>query len=278
MTSDLVSSITVESVEHLTPHMKRLTFTGEGLSSIKTWPDQQLKLLFPPRNADLVLPQVKAEGDGMGWYTAYLAMPEEDRPIMRSFTVRSLANDRLVVDFVLHDHGGPAATWAKTAQPGDTLARYGPAEVYRQDLTLDANWVLLAGDETALPAVGTLLPLLPLPAATPAATVLVEVADETEEQPLPGVKWLHRNDAGHGQRLLEAVEALQVPDGSVFAWLAGEASMVRSLRRALVAKGVSKRSIEFTGYWRLRLSQDDALTQADMADLQERVALMEAGK
>jgi NADPH-dependent ferric siderophore reductase len=267
MTSPLVAPITVESTNRLTPHMTRITFTGEGLSTLQTWPDQQLKLLFPPPNRPLVLPQAEAKGDGMGWYKAYQAMPEEDRPTMRSFTVRSLENDRLVVDFVLHDQGGPAATWAKTAQPGDTLARYGPSEVYRQELALDADWVLLAGDETALPAVGTLLPL-------PNATALVEIASEEEEQPLPGVTWLHRNGARHGQRLIEAVEGLQVPEGSVFAWLAGEASMVRTMRRTLVAKGVSKKAIEFTGYWRARLSQDDALTEADMADLQERVALM----
>jgi NADPH-dependent ferric siderophore reductase len=264
MTDDLISLITAESVDRLTPNMTRVTFTGDGLSSIKTWPDQQLKLLFPPPNRPLVLPQAKAEGDGMSWYTAYQTMPPEDRPTMRSFTVRSLANNRLVVDFVLHDHGGPAATWARNAQPGDTLARYGPAEVYRQELALDADWVLLAGDETALPAVGTLLPL-------PNATVLVEIADRAEEQALPGVTWLHRDGAQHGRRLTEAVEALQIPEGSVFAWLAGEASMVRTMRRSLMSKGVPKGAIEFTGYWRARLSQDDALTEADMADLQERV-------
>jgi NADPH-dependent ferric siderophore reductase len=268
---DLVSLITVEKVERLTPRMTRVTFTGDGLSSTESWPDQQLKLLFPPPDRNLVLPQAKAEGDGMSWYMAYQAMPDEDRPTMRSFTVRALADDRLVVDFVLHDHGGPAATWAQTAQPGDVLARYGPAAVYRQELALDADWVLLAGDETALPAVGTLLPL-------PNATTLVEVADEAEEQPLPGVTWLHRNGARHGQRLIEAVDGLQIPAGSVFAWLAGEAGTVRALRRSLVARGVPKNAIEFTGYWRSRLSQDDALTEADMADLQERLASMEVGR
>jgi NADPH-dependent ferric siderophore reductase len=262
MSEDLVALVTVESVERLTPRMARVTFTGEGLSSLRRWPDQQLKLLFPPPGRELVLPRARAEGDGMRWYTAYQAMPAEDRPIMRSLTVRSLAGDHLVVDFVLHDHGGPAARWALSARPGDTLARYGPAEAYRQHLHLDADWVLLAGDETALPAIGSLLPL-------PNATVLVEVADAAEEQDLPGVTWLHRDT---GDRLTAAVADLRLPAGDGFAWLAGEAAMVRTLRRTLVAKGVPKSAINFTGYWRARLSQDDAPTEADMADIQERLA------
>lgn len=264
----LVELITVAAVARLTPRMTRVTFTGRGVDTIKPWPDQQLKLLFPPSDRALVLPEASAEGDGMSWYQAYMSMPAEDRPTMRSFTVRALADDHLVIDFVLHDHGGPASTWAKSAQPGDTLARYGPAEIYRQDLPLDADWLLLAGDETALPAVGSLLPL-------PNATVLVEVADEAEEQDLPGVRWLHRNNSPHGYRLTEAVAALEVPPGNAFAWLAGEAAMVRTLRRTLVAKGLPKRAINFTGYWRTHLTQDDAPTEADMADIQERLTTTE---
>lgn len=264
----LVAELTVETVERPTPRMARVTFTGDGVPSIKPWPDQQLKLLFPPPNRPLILPNAAAEGDGMGWYMAYQSMPAQDRPTMRSFTVRALTNDRLVVDFVLHDQAGPASNWAKTAQPGDILGRYGPAEIYRQDLSLDADWVLVAGDETALPAVGSLLPL-------PNATVLVEVATKEEEQPLQNVRWLYRNKTHHGRQLVEAVEELTIPPGTVFAWLAGEATMVRTLRRTLVAKGIPKRAINFTGYWRTHLTQDDAPTEADMSDIQERLTATE---
>lgn len=267
----LVSLVTVESIHRVTPRMARVTFTGPGLSTVERWPDQQLKLLFPPPGRPLVLPDAPAEGDGMRWYGAYQAIPTDERPIMRSFTVRDLRDGLLTVDFVLHTHGGPASTWALSAVPGDKLARYGPAAVYARPLALDADWVLLAGDETALPAVGSLLPL-------PHATVLVEVADAAEEQDLPGVHWLHRNDAPPGQRLTEAVAALKVPQVPTFAWLAGEATMVRTLRRDLISRGIPKRSIDFAGYWRARLTQDDALTEADMAEVQERLADMEADK
>jgi NADPH-dependent ferric siderophore reductase len=251
--------------------MTRVTFTGDGLSTLTTWPDQQLKLLFPPLGSPLVLPEVKTD-DAMAWYTAYQAIPDAERPVMRGFTVRSLSGGRLVVDFVVHDHGGPASTWARNARPGAVLGRYGPAAEYRRELALDAGWVLLAGDETALPAVGSLLPLL----SSPNATVLVEIENAAEEQDLPGVRWLHRDGARHGQRLVEAVASLAVPPGSVFAWLAGEATMVRTLRRDLLSRGVPKSSIDFAGYWRERLTQDDAPTDADMAEARERIADMAA--
>jgi NADPH-dependent ferric siderophore reductase len=181
----------------------------------------------------------------MQWYTAYQAMPPEDRPIMRNFTVRDRAPNRLVIDFVLHDHDGPAATWAKTAKAGDTIARYGPAAEYARSLNLTANWVLIAGDETALPAIGALQPLLPKH-----AVVLVEIANGAEEQNLPNARWLHRGAANYGNRLVEAVSNLDIPQGEAFVWLAGEALTVRALRRNLVARGIPKKSIDFAGYWR----------------------------
>lgn len=265
----LVGLLTVEKVERLTPRMTRVTFTGDGIGDLEPWPDQQLKLLFPPEGRPLTLPPDPAEGDGMRWYAGYQAVPDEDRPVMRQFTVRELAGDRLVVDFVVHDHGGPAATWARTATPGDTLARFGPAAAYRRELALDASFVLLACDETGLPAVGSLLPL-------PNATVLVEIANAAEEQDLPGVQWLHRDGAPHGEKLTTAVRSLKVPTESVFAWLAGEATVVRTLRRDLLSRGVPKHAIDFAGYWRARLTQDDAPTEADLAEANERLADMAA--
>ncbi len=98
----------------------------------------------------------------------------------------------------------------------------------------------------------------------------------------PGVRTscLPRGDRPHGQALTEAVRALledappavaptgpELPDvdvddgllwetgegtGGCYAWVAGEAAVVRDLRRCLVAEdGLDRRSVAFTGYWRL---------------------------
>jgi NADPH-dependent ferric siderophore reductase len=255
----------VTAVRPVTPRTVRVTFTGSGLDDLEPWPDQQLKLLFPPPGRPVRLPS--DDDDVMRWYQAYLAIPEHERPVMRSYTVRSRDRGTIDVDFVLHPGpAGPATAWARRAAPGDVLGRYGPDPAYRRPLST-ADTLLCAGDETAIPAIATVL------SEVDKAVVFVEVADAAEEQPLPGeVHWLHRDGAGHGSRLLEAVRDAKLPEGSVAAWLAGEAGMVRSLRRHLVGdRGWAKSAIEFTGYWRRSLAQDDAPTPEDLADAAEKL-------
>ncbi|UOX86001.1 siderophore-interacting protein [Amycolatopsis sp. FBCC-B4732] len=252
----------VIAVRRPTPRTVRVTFTGHGLDELEAWPDQQLKLLFPPPGRPVRLPA--ADGDVLRWYQAYLEIPEAERPVMRSYTVRDRAPATIDVEFVLHPGAdGPATAWARTAAPGQVLGRYGPDAAYRRPVPV-AGTVLLAGDETALPAIATLL------SEVDNAVAFVEVADAAEEQPLPNVRWLHRGGAEHGSRLLEAVRDTALPAGSA-AWLAGEASAVRALRRHLVERGLDKSAIEFTGYWRRKLTQDDAPTPEDLADAREKL-------
>ncbi|MCR6487622.1 siderophore-interacting protein [Amycolatopsis sp. OK19-0408] len=252
----------VTAVRRVTPGTVRVTFTGSGLRELDAWPDQQLKLLFPPPGRPVRLPS--ADDDVMRWYQAYLAIPEDERPVMRSYTVRGRDGATIDVDFVLHTGAdGPATAWARTASPGDVLGRYGPDAAYRRPVP-KADTVLLAGDETALPAIATLL------SEVDNAVVFVEIPDAAEEQPLP-VHWLHRNGAPHGAKLLDSVRGAELAPGSA-AWLAGEAGMVRSLRRHLVReRGFAKSVVEFTGYWRRALTQDDAPTPEDLADAQEKL-------
>ncbi|MBE1498307.1 NADPH-dependent ferric siderophore reductase [Amycolatopsis lexingtonensis] len=252
----------VTAVRRVTPRTTRVTFTGDGLDALEPWPDQQLKLLFPPRGRPVRLPE--ADADVMRWYQAYLAIPEDERPLMRSYTVRNRGKNTIDVDFVLHPgEAGPATAWARSAAPGQVLGRYGPDAAYRRPVPA-ADTVLLAGDETALPAIATLL------SEVDNAVVFVEVADAAEEQPLPDVRWVHRDGAEHGTRLLAAVRDVPLPAGSA-AWIAGEASTVRALRRHLVERGLDKSAIEFTGYWRRKLTQDDAPTPEDLADAREKL-------
>jgi NADPH-dependent ferric siderophore reductase len=137
------------------------------------------------------------------------------------------------------------------------------------------DWYLFAGDETALPAIGSLLESL---APSARALVFVEVAAAGEEQPLSTpdgaeVRWLHR---AAGESVVGAVRAASFPAGTVSAWLAGEAGAVRTLRRHLVdERGIDRREIDFTGYWRKKLTQDDAPTEEDMAEAMERLELAE---
>ncbi|HUQ56646.1 siderophore-interacting protein [Lentzea sp.] len=258
-----MSALTVASVTPLTPRMVRVTFTGDGLADIGTWPDQQLKLLFPKPGHSA---HVSDSPDAGVWYQAYTAMPEPERPWMRGFTVRSLAGGVLTVDFVLHGDSGPASRWAARARTGDVIGRFGPSRDYARPLGV-ADLLVFAGDETALPAIASLLALLP-PAQRFVA--VVEVADPVEEQDVPGVRWVHRSA---GDDLVSTVSAIEVPP-SAWVWLGGEASAVRALRRHFVGLGVPKKAIEFAGYWRRSLTQDDAPTADDLAEARERIAAL----
>ncbi|MEQ3550303.1 siderophore-interacting protein [Pseudonocardia nematodicida] len=265
----------VTGVEPLTPRMRRITLESDDLVGVvEVAPDQQVKLFFARDGGIPEIPPPPEDGSGVaGWYARYLAVPEDRRPWMRSYTVRALAAaaGRMTVDFVVHPdsgHGGPASRWAARAGIGDVVGVLGPAIAgYR--MPSDEPVRLLVGDETALPAIGAILETLP---AGMCAVAVVEVSGPAEEQTLASaagvdVHWVHR---GTGV-LLEAVREVRLPDGPVFAWVAGEASAVRAVRRHLVdERGIDRGAVAFTGYWRRELTQDDAPTEQDVADATEQ--------
>ncbi|MEU0358078.1 siderophore-interacting protein [Streptomyces cyaneofuscatus] len=276
-----VSYVRVTGVERITPRTARITFTGDALPRLmEDRPDQQMKLCLPREGrsvAEGLLPEQDAEDTyGTRWYEAFLAIPEARRPWMRGFTVRAYDRERnaMAVDFVLHGDGGPASRWGAAARPGDVLGMVGPSSLYARPLPSGARRMLLAGDETALPAIATVLEALP---GTTSALVYAEVADAAEEVGLPAaaggaeVRWVHRDRGGS---LVAAVrDAGPGLDGVDAAWVAGEASAVRALRRHLVGeRGLTKGAVEFSGYWRRALTQDDAPTEEDIAWAAERAA------
>ncbi|MEU0631576.1 siderophore-interacting protein [Streptomyces sp. NPDC005989] len=269
-----VSYVRVVGVERITPRTARVTFTGDALAGLmEDHPDQQMKLCFPREGQGVPrLPEPEADDTyGMRWYEAYLAIPGPERPLLRSFTVRAYdrGRDVMTVDFVLHGDDGPAARWGRDARAGDVLGMVGPSSLYARPLPA-ADWLLLAGDESALPAIATLLESLPAGAR---ALAWAEVADATEERPLDSagevsVHWVHRDRGGS---LADAVRAAPLPAGTGAAWLAGEAGAVRALRRHLVEeRGLPRAAVQFSGYWRRSLTQDDAPTEEDLAWAKEQ--------
>ncbi|MFE3665752.1 siderophore-interacting protein [Streptomyces sp. NPDC059164] len=273
-----VTYVRVVDVERVTPGTARIGFTADELPGLlEDRPDQQMKLCLPrDGQPEPRLPECGSDDPyGMRWYEAYLAIPEAERPWMRSFTVRSYDRRRnvMTVDFVLHGAGGPASRWGAAARVGDVLGMVGPSSLYARPLP-EARRMLLAGDETALPAVATVLEALP---AGTGAVVYAEVADAAEERELPPaaggaeVRWVHRDRGGS---LVDAVRGAGADlDGVDAAWVAGEVSAVRALRRHLVEdRELPKSAVEFSGYWRRALTQDDAPTEEDLAWAAERAA------
>ena len=237
----------VQRSARITPRMIRVTLTGDALAGFGgEGPDRRIKMFFPAPGQDR--PAVpRATSGGPLWPAG------EARPTVRTYTVRRYDADanELDVDFVLHEGHGPAAAWARDARPGSWVGVSEPGGRYVPDPA--AAFHLVIGDETALPAVATVLAALP--PDVPALAHL-EVADATEEQPLPGagtVTWVHRGDRPAGDALTASVRAADLPDGPGQAWLSGESACVRDLRRHLLDdRGFDRRAVYATGYWRAR--------------------------
>ncbi|OLF16539.1 siderophore-interacting protein [Actinophytocola xanthii] len=226
----------VRRVERVTPRLARITVGGEELAGfVSAGTDQNVMLYFYPDGVEL---PATLEAARARWSTV--------RPLTRTYTIRRhdpVAHE-IDFDFVLHDAAGPACDWAKHATPGDQLIFVGPSPAYQPDPS--ADWHLLAGDETALPAIAAILDALP---PTADARVFVEVEDAAEEQPLRApVTWVHR---GAGGSLTDAVAAAELPTGRVDAWLAGERSAMVALRAHLLdQRGFDRRAVRPTTYWR----------------------------
>lgn len=231
----------------ITPRMVRVTLGGDELAGFGgEGPDRRIKMFFPVPGQDRpALP--RATSGGPLWPAG------EPRPSIRTYTVRRFdaAAGEMDVDFVLHEGHGPAAAWARDARPGAWVGVSEPGGRYVPDP--EAAFHLVVGDESALPAVATVLEALPV--GVPALAYL-EVADAAEEQPLPrvaDVHWVHRGDRTAGEPLADAVRTAALPAGRGQAWLAGESACVRELRRHLLDdRGLHRRAVYSTGYWRAR--------------------------
>lgn len=290
--------VSVARVERLAEHFVRLTFTGDELADFGTAGlDQRVKIVLPL--ADSGFEHFPAETD---WYGAWRELPEEHRNPFRTYTVRAVrpAAREVDVDFVLHGETGPASAWAAHVQPGDPVLIVGPDE-RSPGRALGIDWrpgavrtVLLAGDETAAPAICAILDGLPADAR---GCALIEIPTPGDALPVNApsgvsVRWLPRGGGipqggalipavrdwtvRHAQaaRAGDVVDPLEdidvdremlwdVPDGlsidgELYAWIAGEASVIKTVRRFLVGEaGVDRRSVAFMGYWRLGRAELD---------------------
>jgi NADPH-dependent ferric siderophore reductase len=176
---------------------------------------------------------------------------EGGRRVKRRYTIRHARPDigELDLDVLLHGHG-PGATWGASAEPGEEVEFQGPRG--KLELTA-ADWHLLAGDESALPAIATVCEALP---PDEQALAFIEVGDESDELPLPAsaqVHWVHRRgaDIGTPNLLRTAIDALPTPPGRGHAYLMGETRSMVALRSVLEARGVAHEAIFVKGYWNI---------------------------
>jgi NADPH-dependent ferric siderophore reductase len=186
----------------------------------------------------------------------------------RNFTIRSYdrAAAAVEVDFILHGDAGTASAWAGRARVGQKLAFYGPRTHFVEDP--GADWTLLAGDETALPAIAATLDRAPSGRPIYAFVEVDPAAARREDLTLPPgatLTWLERDGSPHASRELErAVRAAALPPGRGKVWLAGEAGVVRGLRTYLRdERELAIGPRQAVGYWKHRETPDDV--EGDLA-------------
>lgn len=264
--------LTVQRSERLTPHLLRVVLGGPGFDGFvdNGFTDKYVKLVFPRPGVDL---------GSLDMQEIRRALPPEQRPRLRTYTVRwhDPVRRELAIDFVLHGDTGVAGPWAAAARPGDELTVLGPGGAYAP--RSDVDWHLLAGDESALPAIAAALEAMPegLP-----VRAIVEVADRGEEMPLssPGdleLTWLHRHTtngegdgdgidgSAPGRLLVEAVRSVTFRPGRVQAFVHGELAAMRELRPHLLHdRGIEPDLLSLSGYW--RHGKDEDGFQAEKAE------------
>jgi NADPH-dependent ferric siderophore reductase len=240
--------MTVVQISDLTPHMRRIRLAGEDLARFGKFGGMHIRMLFPTRDVpDPVWPVLGSNGLPL-W-------PSPDhRPVARAYTIRSLDIDGrfMDVDFLIHDGESVGSAWALEAALGQKVGIMGPVgRPVRQ-----ANWYVLGGDETALPAISRLLETLP---AATRGVAFIEVADAGERQPIANatqieVCWLERQGAPAGAdgRLARQMLSVEWPrEGTSFGWFAAEAAVAKVVRdQWRGAMGLGRDQTIAAAYWR----------------------------
>ncbi|MCJ7858896.1 SIP domain-containing protein [Corynebacterium kalidii] len=258
-------------IEDVTPGMRRVVFGGEGLREhlrdgeqvpaiVSDGFDDDMRMIFPhPVTGERPYPV--SLGDGRLDWTA------EVNELFRTYTVRRWTPEagkfgELVVDFARHG-AGLAEGWSDTASVGDRVYAAGPKNC--ASLPVHTDWLLLIGDETALPAIGRCLEELP---AGHRVVAVVEVPERADIQhDLDGLatadgagidlRWVVRAEGGDFTATVAALaQDGALPGGTPFVWAAGEAGRLKTVRRFVKERGVPREHVQITGYWR----RNDATT------------------
>jgi NADPH-dependent ferric siderophore reductase len=235
--------VEVVDVARSASRMVTVSVKGDDLSRFaEAAPTSHVKVFLPAGGSPLKLPTPGPEG---------LTWPDGPRPTVRTYTPRAYdkATGVLQLQFVLHGEG-PASNWAVQAKIGDVVGVAGPGGRFVLDESATHWWI--AGDESALPAIGTLLDVL-APSVTADVHLLVDSAADECELPSAAtlaVHWHHRRSSDSGTVLEEAARAADFVPGSQ-AWVAAEAADVRRVRAVLLGeRNLPREAVTTRGYWR----------------------------
>jgi NADPH-dependent ferric siderophore reductase len=233
--------------------MVRVTAGGPGFDDLAAndFTDKYTKLLFVKASLGLEPPyDIPALRE---------SLPQDDWPVVRTYTIRSVDYEtrEISVDFVVHGTEGVAGPWAANARPGDPLVLGGVGGAYSPNP--ETGWHVIAGDESALPAISSAIAAL---APTARGIVHIEVEDGVDEQPLEApvgvaVNWIHRGAPRDPALLATAIDAAEWPtDATVQVFAHGEREAMKAVRAVLARRGVQRADFSLSGYWAYGRTED----------------------
>ncbi len=235
--------LTVQERQWVSPGLVRIVAGGPGFADYQDndFTDKYVKLLFadpahglrPPYDLDHLRRTAPEQLPARRTYTVRWARPE---------------TQQLAIDFVVHGDEGVAGPWAAAATPGDTLVLTGAGGAYRPDP--QADWHLLIGDLAALPAIASALEALPAHATGHVLACTDDAADWIDLPRPDGVELHWLKPDGADDPLVRATHNLVFPAGRPQAFVHGERSTVKALRRHLVGeRQLARESLSISAYW-----------------------------
>jgi NADPH-dependent ferric siderophore reductase len=245
--------LTVLRREWLSPHTVRITAGGPGFDALRMneFTDKYAKIIFVNPALGLTPPYDLA--------ALRESLPPDRQPVTRTYTLRraDVRRQQLAIDFVVHGDEGIAAPWAAHAEPGDILTLSGAGGAYHPDP--DCDWHLLAGDESALPAICSALEALPGDARGLAYLETCDPGEYLDATPPSGMEviWLHRPRPGSQPRLLaDALLAGPRLAGRADVFAHGERESMKAVRSALKARLGDGDQLSLSGYWASGRTED----------------------
>jgi ATP-binding cassette subfamily B protein IrtA len=193
---------------------------------------------------------VKAEP--AAWLRFWFPDPDGSKTeFQRAYTISeaNVAAGRFAVDVVLHDTAGPASLWARSVEPGTTIAVMSLMGSSRFDVPDEQPaGYLLIGDSASIPGLNGIVGTVPHDVPI---EMYLELHDDNDalislaKHPRLHVHWVARHDE---KSLAEAIESRDWSDWYV--WATPEAATLKHVRRRLRDEfGFPKSAIHAQAYW-----------------------------
>jgi ATP-binding cassette, subfamily B, bacterial IrtA/YbtP len=193
-----------------------------------------------------------AQAEPAAWLRFWFPDPEgSSSEFQRAYTISEadVPTGRFAVDIVLHHPGGPASLWARTVQPGATIAVMSLMGSSRFDIPDEQPaGYLLIGDSASIPGMNGIIGVVP--AEVPIEMYLEQHDDDDTLIPLAQhprlqVHWISRRDE---KSLAAAIDHRDWSDW--YAWATPEATTLKHVRTRLRDEfGFPKSEIHAQAYW-----------------------------